>query len=74
MFLFSIENKNLDRIELEGWITKDVAEMIFSKYNKTYDQMKAYALSDDFKPFELDGFQLSAKIKMIFDMQNHIML
>ena len=59
----SIENKNLDRIELEGWITKDVAEMIFSKYNKTYDQMKAYALSDDFKPFELDGFQLSAKIK-----------
>ena len=59
----SIENKNLDRIELEGWITKDVAEMIFSKYNKTYDQMKAYALSDNFKPFELDGFQLSAKIK-----------
>ena len=25
--------------------------------------MKAYALHDDFKPFELDGFQLSAKIK-----------
>ena len=59
----SIDNKNLDRIELEGWITKDVAEMIFSKYNKTYDEMKAYALSDNFKPFELDGFQLSAKIK-----------
>ena len=53
---------NLDRAALEGWITLDVAEKLFSELGTSYDEMKSLALSKDFQPVEMQGMKLSSKM------------
>ena len=57
------EDKNLNRVSLEGWITKDTAEKLFSTIGKSYQEMKEFALSKNFRPVNLTGLSLSTDIK-----------
>ena len=57
------EDKNLNRVSLEGWITKDTAEKLFSTIGKSYQEMKEFALSKNFRPVNLAGLSLSSDIK-----------
>jgi len=57
------EDKNLNRVSLEGWVTLETAEKLFSSVGKTYSEMKSLALSKDFKPISLDGISLSSNIR-----------
>ena len=56
------ESKNVHRAKIEGWITKETSEKIFSLIGSSYEEMKSAALKRDFKAVELEGFQVSAKI------------
>ena len=56
------ESKNVHRAKIEGWITKETSEKIFSLIGSSYEEMKSAALKKDFKAIELEGFQVSAKI------------
>ena len=56
------ESKNVHRAKIEGWITKETSEKIFSLIGSSYEEMKSAALMKDFKAIELEGFQVSAKI------------
>ena len=56
------ESKNVHRAKIEGWITKETSEKIFSLIGSSYEEMKSAALKRDFKAIELEGFQVSAKI------------
>ena len=56
------ESKNVHRAKIEGWITKETSEKIFSLIGSSYEDMKSAALKKDFKAIELEGFQVSAKI------------
>lgn len=56
------ESKNVHRAKIEGWITKETSEKIFSLIGSSYEDMKSAALKKDFKAIELEGFQISAKI------------
>ena len=56
------ESKNVHRAKIEGWISKETSEKIFSIIGSSYEEMKSAALKKDFKAIELEGFQISAKI------------
>ena len=56
------ESKNVHRAKIEGWITKETSEKIFSLIGSSYEEMKSAALKKNFKAIELEGFQVSAKI------------
>ncbi|MDP5185986.1 MAG: M28 family metallopeptidase [Alishewanella sp.] len=48
------ENKNSDRAQVEGWITAETAEKLFSNIDQNIESMRAQALSGDFKPVPLN--------------------
>jgi len=48
------ENRNMDRVELEGWITADSAENLFARANLTLEEAHELALQPDFQPVELN--------------------
>ena len=58
----TFEDKNIGRSALEGWITLDVAEQLFTSMGTSYDEMKQQALSKEFMPVEMSGITLSANI------------
>ena len=55
-------DRNLDRSALEGWITLDIAEQLFTELGSSYDEMKSLALSKDFQPVAMEGMKLSSKM------------
>ncbi len=55
-------DQNLNRSALEGWITLDVAEQLFTEMGTSYAQMKNLALSKDFQPVAMEGMKLSSKM------------
>jgi Zn-dependent M28 family amino/carboxypeptidase len=48
------EDRNMSRVAIEGWMTRDVAEAVFSAAGQNLDALKARALSPDFEPVPLD--------------------
>ena len=55
-------DQNLNRSALEGWITLDVAEQLFTEMGTSYAEMKNLALSKDFQPVAMEGMKLSSKM------------
>ena len=57
------EDDGASRVELEGWIQKDVAEELFSAAGMSYEDAKQDALSGEFKPVMMEGLSASATLK-----------
>lgn len=49
------ENKNMDRVKVEGWITHQVANKLFQNIGMTYEQAKKVAIQEDFEPIPLEA-------------------
>lgn len=49
------DNRNMDRIEIEGWITDAKAEALFANIGLTLEQAHEQALADDFSPIDLQA-------------------
>ncbi|MFW6040157.1 MAG: M28 family peptidase [Gemmatimonadota bacterium] len=47
---------NADRVAVEGWITRGMAERIVAAAGHDFDELKAAAARSDFEPVALDGF------------------
>jgi Zn-dependent M28 family amino/carboxypeptidase len=54
-------DKNMGRVNIEGWITSDAARKLFALGGQDYDALKKQAVSRDFKPVRL-GVQASMSI------------
>ena len=55
-------NLGMDRIKVEGWITDEVAEELFSEAGLDLEQLKKDALSSNFKPVPLKGIKMNAML------------
>ncbi|RUO29516.1 M28 family metallopeptidase [Aliidiomarina sanyensis] len=53
-FMMKTENNNMDRVELEGWVTADSAEKLFANAGMTLAEAHELALSSDFAPVDLN--------------------
>lgn len=60
------ENNNMDRAKVEGWITLESAESLFSKLDMTVEEARQMALSKDFEPLPLN-VQANITIKNKFE-------
>ncbi len=56
------EDRNFSRVAIEGWVTREVAETLFNAAEMDLDEMKAAALTGDFKPVSL-GLHASMQIR-----------
>ncbi|MCC9136875.1 M28 family metallopeptidase [Pontibacter silvestris] len=54
-FDISNVNKNMDKAAVEAWITTEKAKQLLSASGKSLEQLKAAALSKDFKPVPLNA-------------------
>ena len=57
------EDMGQSRVKVEGWITREVAEDIFSQANLNLDQLKQDALNAEFQAVEMPGLTLDATLK-----------
>lgn len=48
------ENKNMDRVAIEGWLTADSADKLFARVGSNYQQMRLAAQQPEFKPVALN--------------------
>jgi len=67
-FDISTPNKNMDRAEVEAWITTEKAKQLFSAAGKDFQQLKQAALQKNFKPVPLDAkanFSIKNKLREI---------
>ena len=67
-FDISTPNKNMDRAEVEAWITTEKAKQLFSAAGKDFQQLKQAALQKDFKPVPLNAkanFSIQNKLREI---------
>ena len=55
-------NLGMDRIKVEGWITSEVAEELFTDAGLSLEQLKEDALTRSFRPMTLKGLKMSAKL------------
>ncbi|HWO01587.1 MAG TPA: M28 family metallopeptidase [Blastocatellia bacterium] len=72
---FTIENfdlvsqdKNMSRVNVEGWITNDRARELFGVVGMNFDAMKKAAVRKDFKPVSLNAhakLELHQKVRFI---------
>ena len=53
-------NPSAERVPLEAWITRPVAEELFEAAGQDFDALKVAARSRDFRPVVLEGAQLDA--------------
>ncbi len=60
------ENKNLDRVAIEGWITRESADKLFARLGSSYEEMQIAALSENFVPVSLET-SLSIKVNTKFE-------
>ncbi|KFZ31927.1 peptidase M28 [Pseudidiomarina salinarum] len=60
------DNKNLDRVAIEGWITRDSADKLFARLGSSYEEMQIAALSNNFVPVSLET-SLSIKVNTKFE-------
>ena len=57
------EDMGQSRVKVEGWVTSDVAEDLFSQANLNLEQLKQDALSAEFQAVEMPGLTLDAILK-----------
>ena len=57
------EDMGQSRVKVEGWVTSEVAEDIFSQANLNLEQLKQNALSADFQAVDMPGLTLDATLK-----------
>ena len=57
------EDMGQSRVKVEGWVTSDVAEDLFSQANLNLEQLKQDALSAEFQAVEMPGLTLDATLK-----------
>ncbi len=68
------EDKNMSRCALEGWITKDAAQKVFSKAGRDFQTLAESAARSGFKAVALDAsINLSIKNKLRFDTSKNVM-
>ena len=60
------ENRNMDRSEIEGWVTADSAQKLFANAGLTLEEAHELALSGDFAPIDLNT-QLSVTVENEFE-------
>lgn len=48
------ENKNMDRVEVEGWLTSDSAEALFAANGSSLAEMREQAATEEFQPVSLN--------------------
>ena len=60
------ENRNMDRTEIEGWITDNSAEALFANIGLTLEEAHERALSADFTPIDLNS-QMSVSVSNEFE-------
>lgn len=48
------DNKNMDRVKVEGWITHQFANRLFQNIGLTYEEAKKVAMQEDFEPIPLN--------------------
>ena len=61
-FELAADNKNMDRVPVQGWITLDRAHELFSAAGQDFDALKKQAVSRDFEPVPLDSATVTARI------------
>src|SRR5699024_11744345 len=59
------DNKNMDRVKVEGWIQHQFADKLFKNIGLTYEEAKKVAMKEDFKPIPLN-------VTMSTDLHNTI--
>ena len=57
------EDMGQSRVKVEGWVTSEVAEDIFSQANLNLEQLKQDALSAEFQAVDMPGLTLDATLK-----------
>ena len=57
------EDMGQSRVKVEGWVTSDVAEDLFSQANLNLEQLKQDALSAEFQAVEMPSLTLDATLK-----------
>ena len=57
------EDMGQSRVKVEGWVTSDVAEDLFSQANLNLEQLKQDALSAEFQAVDMPGLTLDAILK-----------
>lgn len=68
-FTMKTENNNMHRTELEGWITAETAETLFSNIGMTLEEAHEQALSEDFAATDLNA-SISMSIENEFSELN----
>jgi Zn-dependent M28 family amino/carboxypeptidase len=60
------DNKNMDRSEVEGWLTQASADTLFARLGHDYQSMRQAAQKADFKAIDL-GVSMSLSVATKFD-------
>ncbi|MDN7123768.1 M28 family metallopeptidase [Pseudidiomarina terrestris] len=63
------ENKNMDRTEIEGWITQEAADKLFARVGSSYTEMREQAQQPDFQPVALNT-AMSITVQSDFEYLN----
>lgn len=63
------ENKNMDRTQIEGWISSDAADKLFARVGSSYQAMRKQAQQPDFKAVPLET-AMSVNVKTDFEYLN----
>ncbi|MBY6063004.1 M28 family metallopeptidase [Pseudidiomarina sediminum] len=63
------ENKNMDRTQIEGWISSDAADKLFARVGSSYQAMREQAQQPDFKAVPLET-AMSVNVKTDFEYLN----
>ncbi|MFC0444902.1 M28 family metallopeptidase [Pseudidiomarina halophila] len=60
------DNKNMDRTQIEGWITQEAADKLFARVGSSYEEMREQAQQPDFAPVALNT-AMSITVKSDFE-------
>ncbi|WP_411360294.1 M28 family metallopeptidase [Pseudidiomarina sp. YC-516-91] len=63
------ENKNMDRAEIEGWLTEEAADRLFARVGSSYAEMRAQAQQPEFEPVALNA-AVSLTVQTDFEYLN----
>ncbi|MGQ4275826.1 M28 family metallopeptidase [Pseudidiomarina sp. E22-M8] len=63
------DNKNMDRTQIEGWITQEAADKLFARVGSSYEDMREQAQQPDFAPVALNT-AMSITVQSDFEYLN----
>lgn len=61
-------DRNMGQVAVESWITRNIAEELFSRSGKNFDELKQAALQKDFRPVSLGAnatFHIKNKLREV---------